>query len=68
MIDLFFRLGIFDEVGFLGDPMYPNYYKINGRILPTGKQKRNTIKKKNLLTLSTKNIHIILYQGPPMLP
>ena len=45
MIDLFFRLGIFDEVGFLGDPMYPNYYKISGRILPTGKQKRNTIKK-----------------------
>jgi hypothetical protein len=32
-----FRFGIFDELGFLGDPLYPNYYKVAGRILPTGK-------------------------------
>ena len=30
------RYGIFDEFGFTGDSMYPNYFHHNGQILPTG--------------------------------
>ena len=30
------RYGIFDEYGFTGDSMYPNYFHHNGQILPTG--------------------------------
>ena len=30
------RYGIFDEQGFAGDPLYPNFYKFQDRVLPTG--------------------------------
>ena len=30
------RYGIFDEFGFNGDPLYPNFYKWNGQLMPTG--------------------------------
>ena len=30
------RYGIFDEFGFTGDSMYPNYFHHDGQILPTG--------------------------------
>ena len=30
------RLGIFDEIGFPGDDIYPEYYRDSGRIFPTG--------------------------------
>ncbi|XP_023322603.1 calcium-activated chloride channel regulator family member 3 [Eurytemora carolleeae] len=30
------RFGLFDEQGYPDDPLYPNYYKHQGRILPTG--------------------------------
>ena len=31
-----FRYGIFDEFGFSGDDLYPNYYKVDGQMVPTG--------------------------------
>ena len=31
-----FRYGIFDEHGFAGDILYPNFYKVQGKYLPTG--------------------------------
>lgn len=31
-----FRYGIFDEHGYSGDLLYPNYYKWNGHLMPTG--------------------------------
>ena len=31
-----YRYGIFDEFGFPGDPIYPNFHKVDGRIFPTG--------------------------------
>ncbi len=31
-----FRYGIFDEFGYAGDKIYPNFYKVNDQILPTG--------------------------------
>ena len=30
------RYGIFDEFGFIGDAMYPNFFHSNGQIFPTG--------------------------------
>ena len=30
------RYGIFDEHGFIGDPMYPNFFHYDGQIFPTG--------------------------------
>jgi hypothetical protein len=30
------RYGVFDEFGFSGDPQYPNYFTVGGRIYPTG--------------------------------
>ena len=30
------RYGIFDEFGFAGDAVYPNYFRVAGNILPTG--------------------------------
>ena len=30
------RYGIFDEFGFAGDAVYPNYFRVGGNILPTG--------------------------------
>lgn len=30
------RYGIFDEHGYADDPLYPNYYKVNGQVVPTG--------------------------------
>ncbi|TRY61771.1 hypothetical protein TCAL_12265 [Tigriopus californicus] len=30
------RYGVFDEYGFVDDPLYPNYYKVQGAIIPTG--------------------------------
>ncbi len=29
------RYGIFDQVGFAGDLLYPNYFKWNGQVMPT---------------------------------
>ena len=29
------RYGIFDELGYAGDLMYPNYFKYNGKLVPT---------------------------------
>ena len=31
-----FRYGVFDEHGFTGDTLYPNFYKVQGKFLPTG--------------------------------
>ena len=31
-----YRYGVFDEHGFLGDSLYPNFYKVQGKFLPTG--------------------------------
>ena len=31
-----FRYGVFDEFGFADDPLYPNFYKVGGQIVPTG--------------------------------
>ena len=31
-----YRYGIFDEFGFAGDKLFPNYYKVHGEIVPTG--------------------------------
>ena len=31
-----FRYGVFDEHGFAGDPLYPNYYKVGDKFLPSG--------------------------------
>ena len=30
------RYGIFDEFGFPGDAVYPNFFRLGGNILPTG--------------------------------
>lgn len=30
------RYGIFDEFGFAGDSLYPNYFKVDGHVVPTG--------------------------------
>ena len=30
------RYGVFDEFGFNRDPLYPNHFKYNGQVLPTG--------------------------------
>ena len=30
------RYGIFDEHGYIHDPMYPNFYYANGQVMPTG--------------------------------
>jgi hypothetical protein len=30
------RYGIFDEFGFAGDQVYPNFFRVNGNIVPTG--------------------------------
>lgn len=30
------KYGVFDEFGFNRDPLYPNYFKYQGRVLPTG--------------------------------
>ena len=30
------RYGIFDEHGYIHDPMYPNYFYANGQVVPTG--------------------------------
>ena len=30
------RYGIFDEFGFAGDKLYPNFFTVNGQIFPTG--------------------------------
>ena len=31
-----YRYGVFDEHGYPDDPLYPNFFKIQDRILPTG--------------------------------
>ena len=31
-----FRYGVFDEHGFADDPLYPNYYKVEDKFLPSG--------------------------------
>ena len=31
-----FRYGVFDEFGFPGDRLYPNWYRLQDRVLPTG--------------------------------
>ena len=31
-----FRYGVFDDHGFAGDSLYPNFYKVQGKFLPTG--------------------------------
>ena len=31
-----FRYGVFDEHGYQDDTLYPNYYKVQGKFLPTG--------------------------------
>ena len=31
-----FRYGVFDDHGYPGDEMYPNFYKVQGKFLPTG--------------------------------
>ena len=30
------RYGIFDEHGFIGDSLYPNFFHYDGQIFPTG--------------------------------
>ena len=35
------RFGIFDELGYPGDPVYPHYYIDNNRVLPTGTYDQN---------------------------
>lgn len=52
------RYGIFDEFGFIGDPMYPNYYYHNGRIVPSGASNVNLEGKRNLFFIT---FPIIIY-------
>ena len=36
VVKLSSRYGIFDEFGFPGDAVYPNFFRLGGNILPTG--------------------------------